>query len=102
MKVQTVLAGTLVGALLLVSLLCADPAYAFENNPGLLLATSQQGDLDGDDDVDQNDLDMLLAAKNTPAAELNDPRDLDGDGQITALDARRLVTLCTRPGCATE
>jgi len=27
--------------------------------------------------------------------------DLDGDGMITALDARKLTLLCTRPRCAT-
>jgi len=28
--------------------------------------------------------------------------DLDGDGVITGLDARKLVLLCTRPRCAVE
>ncbi len=28
--------------------------------------------------------------------------DLDGDGRITGLDARKIVLLCTRPRCATE
>lgn len=63
---------------------------------------NQPGDLDGDGDVDQNDLNILLVAKNTPASGPGDPRDLDGDGIITALDARKLTTLCTRPRCTTE
>lgn len=60
------------------------------------------GDLDGDGDVDRDDLNIILAARNTPADGPDDPRDLDGDGMITALDARKLVTMCTRPRCATE
>ncbi|PIS36629.1 MAG: hypothetical protein COT35_10095 [Nitrospirae bacterium CG08_land_8_20_14_0_20_52_24] len=60
------------------------------------------GDLDKDGDVDRNDLNIILAARNQPANGSNDPRDLDGDGMITALDARKLVTMCTRPGCATK
>ena len=60
------------------------------------------GDFDGDGDVDRNDLNIILAARNTPASGPDDPRDLDGDGMITGLDARKLVLLCTRPRCAIE
>jgi len=42
-----------------------------------------------------------MAARNTPASGPDDPRDLDGDGMITVLDARKLVLLCTLPRCAT-
>ena len=58
------------------------------------------GDLDSDCDVDRLDLNILLAGRNTPAAGDDDPRDLDGDGMITVLDARKLVLLCTQPRCA--
>ncbi len=61
---------------------------------------AEPGDLDGDDDVDRDDLNVILAARNQPADGADDPRDLDGDGIITVLDARILVTLCTRPRCA--
>ncbi len=61
-----------------------------------------EGDLDGDGDVDQDDLDMLLAEIGSPADGPDDPFDLDGDGQITALDSRKLVVACTRPRCAVE
>jgi len=60
------------------------------------------GDLDHDGDVDMDDLNLILAARNTPASGPDDPRDLDDDGMITGLDARKLVLLCTRPRCATK
>ena len=58
------------------------------------------GDLNGDAVVDQADLSIVMAAKNTPAAVGFDPRDLNHDGVINALDARKLTLLCTNPGCA--
>jgi hypothetical protein len=60
------------------------------------------GDLDGDGDVDRNDVLIILAARNTPASGSGDPRDVDGDGIISVNDARRLVLMCTRPRCAVD
>ena len=62
------------------------------------------GDLDGDLDVDRDDLRVLLADRNNPVggSACGAPCDLNQDGLITALDARILVTLCTRPRCAVE
>jgi PKD repeat protein len=60
------------------------------------------GDIDRDCDVDQDDMNIIMAARNTPAEGADDPRDLDGDGTITANDARQLALLCTRPRCATQ
>jgi len=60
------------------------------------------GDLDLDGDVDRNDLNILLTSRNQPASGPDDPKDLDGDGRITGLDARQLTQLCTRPRCATQ
>lgn len=59
------------------------------------------GDIDGDGDVDRDDINLILAVRNQPASGADDPRDLDGDGVITVLDARIAATMCTRPGCAT-
>lgn len=60
------------------------------------------GNVDGDGDVDGNDLLLLLARRNSPATGPDDLFDLNGDGVINILDVRTLTTLCTRPRCATE
>jgi len=60
------------------------------------------GDVDGDGDVDLNDVNLINAARNQPASGPNDPRDLNKDGRIDALDARIAVTKCTRPRCAVQ
>lgn len=53
------------------------------------------GDIDADRDIDMDDLDVILAGRGTPAAQPYDPRDLDGDGLITQLDADALISECT-------
>lgn len=60
------------------------------------------GSIDDDGDVDQDDLNRINQALNTAASGLNDLRDLNADGKIDVLDARKLVLLCTRPRCATK
>lgn len=57
-------------------------------------------DLNGDGVIDQNDVNMIVAAEGQ-AASPNDPMDLDEDGLITAKDAYLESTQCTLPGCAT-
>ena len=47
-----------------------------------------------------NDLTLILATKNQPSSGPDDARDLNSDGKIDLLDARKLVLLCTRPLCA--
>ena len=63
---------------------------------------SAKGDFNGDGQVDSKDVALITAALNKPASGPNDPRELNHDGIINALDARILVTLCTHPGCAID
>ncbi len=60
------------------------------------------GDLNGDDIVDREDLNLILAALNHPANKPFDARDLNKDGVINVLDARKLMLLCTHPRCASQ
>jgi hypothetical protein len=66
------------------------------------VVAAARGDLNADGVIDQNDLNIILSSLNTPAEGAFDSRDLNKDGVINALDARILVTLCTRSGCATH
>lgn len=56
------------------------------------------GDINQDAVVDRADLTLIIAAVGRLASGPNDPRDLDHDGRITGLDARRCVVLFTYPG----
>ncbi len=58
-------------------------------------------DLDGQGDVDRNDVYILLGHRNQPASACPEC-DIDEDGVITVLDARKCVLECTRPRCGTE
>ena len=63
-----------------------------------------RGDLDGDGDVDQHDLNILLRDRNKSVDQsvCGARCDLDDDSEITALDVRKLQLLCSRPRCATQ
>jgi hypothetical protein len=54
---------------------------------------SKLGDLDGDNDVDWDDVIILLEALNAPATAPHDPRDLNQDGTIDFEDARLVFGL---------
>ena len=69
----------------------------------LLIPTSALAavcDVDGDNDVDRNDVMAIAMARNTPATDSQDPRDANGDGIISVLDARVCVAQCTLSRCA--
>ncbi len=56
-------------------------------------------DVNNDGVVDLTDIGLIRSAiGQTPTA--NDPRDANGDGKITVLDARACVAKCTRAACA--
>lgn len=59
------------------------------------------GDIDRDGDVDTNDVNVVLGFRSKPAGTCP-TCDLDGDGTITVLDARKVVLLCSRPRCAIQ
>jgi hypothetical protein len=61
----------------------------------------QKCDIDGDGDIDSNDITLIRAAiGQVPAA--GDPRDATNDGKITINDVRACTLQCTRPSCATN
>lgn len=64
-----------------------------------LIIHYKNGDINGDGSVDTRDIQLIMAALGQKAGPY-DPRDLDGDGWITVLDARRVTQLCTKAQCA--
>lgn len=50
--------------------------------------------------VNIDDVNAILRRANASAEGDDDPMDLDHDGRITALDARKAAVLCTKPRCA--
>jgi PKD repeat protein len=59
-------------------------------------------DADRDGDVDRIDLSLISRARGQRATGADDPRDSDGDGQITPNDVKVCTAKCTRPNCATQ
>ncbi|GJL54189.1 MAG: hypothetical protein NPIRA02_13210 [Nitrospirales bacterium] len=85
---------------LLISVVLTSPIGVSWSHGGYAHA-AMVGDIDGDNDVDRLDLSLVLADRNKLVSESSCGMacDLDGDGRITVLDARRLVVLCTNPRC---
>ncbi len=62
-------------------------------------AAGMMCDVDDSGGVDFLDILRIFSTIRYPAEGLNDPRDLDGDGTITLMDARGCVRECSRPFC---
>jgi predicted extracellular nuclease len=75
-------------------------AYRSSDHDPLVVSLKLILDLDGDGDVDKNDVQLVANARGTTPTAF-DQRDVNGDGIISANDARALTLQCTRPGCAT-
>jgi uncharacterized repeat protein (TIGR01451 family) len=65
-----------------------------------VVAPARACDVDGDADVDLNDVRAILAARGQTASGPDDPRDPDGDGLVTVLDGRQCVLQCDLARCA--
>lgn len=79
----------------------AADAYRSSDHDPLVISLKLVIDLDGDGDVDKNDVQLVSAARGIVPGEF-DQRDVNGDGIINANDARALTLQCTRPGCSTH
>jgi hypothetical protein len=69
-----------------------------------LVKVEAVGDIDGDGDIDRDDLEILLQdrGKSVNQSACGARCDLNGDGQINFLDVRILIQRCSRPQCATQ
>lgn len=67
-----------------------------EQRPLLTVFYTVAGDLDGDGDVDRDDISIIKAHRGESASACSEC-DIDEDGIITILDARKLVRMCTCP-----
>ena len=63
------------------------------------LAEAAVCDVDTDGDVDRLDIKLIIKARDTPVNGSRDPRDPDGDGNITVFDARTCIRRCNLPDC---
>jgi len=71
------------------------------NGTGDACRTVVKCDTDRNGTIDIIDLSNILGARGLPASRFTiDPRDVDGDGLITANDARICALRCTKSGCA--
>jgi hypothetical protein len=74
-------------------------SYGYPGGLGLRFISTPRCDINGDRIIDLTDINLILAARNLPAAGPEDPRDADGDLTITVADARACQQKCTNAGC---
>lgn len=86
----------------LVSFSATSSSGGFTQCPVTLqVSAMQKCDADGDTNIDTDDISLIFAARNTSATGVNDPRDVDNDGEITILDARQCTLQCDLMNCQT-
>lgn len=76
----------------------------FDNDSGAGLINAPHCttcDVDGDGDIDKNDLSLISRARGQIPA-LGDPRDANSDGKLDPADVKVCIRLCARPNCATQ
>jgi len=84
----------------LVSFSATSSSGGFTQCPVTLeVFTAQKCDVDADRNIDTDDISLIFAARNTPATNSGDLRDVDEDGVITVLDARQCVLQCDLSNC---
>lgn len=69
-------------------------------NRAYTLNVTGRGDTNTDYEIDSIDLQAIQAKYGHPAADANDPADVNGDMKINLLDYRKAASLCTKPRCA--
>ena len=75
---------------------------SFEDQALIAIGVSGlRGDLNGNNDVDVDDMQVIRQFLGRAATGEGDPRDLDANGILDQSDVEALEKLCTRPQCAT-
>jgi hypothetical protein len=75
-------------------------SYGYPGGLGIRFIATPRCDINGDGRIDSRDINLIFAARGTPASSAEDQRDADGDLQITVADARVCQQRCTSAGCA--
>ena len=77
-------------------------SYGYPGGLGIRFISTPRCDINGDNRIDSRDVNLIFAARNTPAASAEDPKDADGDLTITVADARVCQQRCTSASCAVQ
>jgi len=85
---------------ILISFSATSSSGGFSQCPVTLQVLAvQKCDVDGDNNIDADDISLIFTARNTPATDSNDLRDVDNDNVITVLDARQCTLRCDLTNC---